>query len=241
MRAIVLAGGLGTRLQQRVPGLPKPMAPVAGRPFLSYVLDRLIAGGMTQITLALGHRAERIRSHFGHTYRQAVLTYVVENEPLDTGGATASAVGGSDDPVLVQNGDTYLALDYAALLRWYGQSPSDAAIVLTRVPDAARYGTVVVEEDRVRGFVEKGRGGEGWINAGVYLLRPSVFAKFGLSGRFSLETDLLQRHCAALAPRAYFSEAFFVDIGVPEDYDRAQRELPAFDASPSAMRVKRPG
>ncbi|TAK43820.1 MAG: D-glycero-D-manno-heptose 1-phosphate guanosyltransferase [Betaproteobacteria bacterium] len=239
MRAIVLAGGLGTRLRQRVPEVPKAMAPVAGRPFLSYLLDRLIAGGVLEIVLALGYRADPIMAHFGSTYRNAALTYLVEREPLGTGGAVAHAVSSlGEEPVLVQNGDTFVDIAYDGLLKWYQQAPVDMAMVLAKVPDTSRYGAVLVERDRVRGFAEKGRAGDGYINAGVYVIRPAVIARFGLAGRFSLETDLLQRHCAALSPAAYFTAAFFIDIGVPEDYERAQRELPASAASPAATRLR---
>lgn len=234
MKAIVLAGGLGTRLQQRVPGLPKSMAPVAGRPFLCHVLDRLIAGGIAEIVLALGYRADVISAHFGSRYRGAALSYSVEAEPLGTGGAVANAARAlGRETVLVQNGDTFIDIDYGALLDWHRQAPADAAMVLARVADTARYGAVVVEGGRVRGFAEKGGTGAGWINAGAYLIRPDVFGAFGLSGRFSLEADLLQRHCEALSPRAYLTEAFFIDIGIPEDYERAQRELPALARSAS--------
>lgn len=234
MKAVVLAGGLGTRLQQRVPGLPKALAPVAGRPFLCHVLDRLIAGGMREIVLALGHRADLVMAHFGSDYGGATLRYSVEAEPLGTGGALANALRTmGDGAALVQNGDTFIDIDFGELLRWYLDSPADAAMVLTRVADVARYGAVLVGNGRVLGFAEKGRHGGGWINAGVYFIHPAVFARFGLSGRFSLEADLLQRHCAALSPRAYLSDAFFIDIGIAEDYERAQRELAARERPPS--------
>ena len=112
MKAIVLAGGLGTRLKKRVPELPKPMAPVAGSPFLEYVLDRLVAGGVSEIILSIGYMANVIMAHFEHTYRTAVVSYAVETEPLGTCGAIAHALRGKgDDPVLVLNGDTFLNID----------------------------------------------------------------------------------------------------------------------------------
>jgi D-glycero-alpha-D-manno-heptose 1-phosphate guanylyltransferase len=226
MKAVVLAGGLGTRLRERVPELPKPMAPVAGRPFLEYLLDRLVKGGVREICLSVGYRSEAVMAHFGHAYRGAAIRYAVEAEPLGTGGAIAHAAQGAD-PVLVLNGDTLLDIDYGALLRWYAEASARVAMVLRAVPDVARYGSVLVADGRVSGFLEKGRGGPGLINAGVYIVQPEVFAAFGLSGKFSFEADLLQAHCAALSPRAWVADAYFIDIGVPEDYDRAQHELPA--------------
>ena len=226
MKAIVLAGGLGTRLRERVPELPKPMAPVAGHPFLEYVLDRLVAGGVREIILSIGYRADVIMAHFGHAYRDAVVSYAVETEPLGTGGAIAHALRGKgNDPVLVLNGDTLLNIDYGELIRWYARAPTQVAMVLREVPDVARYGSVLMSGERVSGFVEKGKSGPGLINAGVYVVQPGVFETFGLSGKFSFEADFLQRHCDVISPRAFLTDAYFIDIGVPEDYDRAQREL----------------
>ena len=226
MNAVILAGGLGTRLSEVVQDLPKPMAMVAGRPFLEYVLDRLIFGGINNITLSVGHKADVIMQHFGNKYCNAVLNYVVENEPLGTGGAIASALHGKGkESVLVLNGDTFLNIDYGKLINWYEQKPAAVAMVLREMPDIGRYGSVVVSGDRVSGFVEKGMVGAGLINAGVYILQPYIYAAFGLSGKFSFETDILQPHCKELSPRAFFTRAYFIDIGLPDDYERAQYEL----------------
>lgn len=227
MKAIVLAGGFGTRLRERVPDLPKPMAPVAGRPFLEYVLDRLVAGGVSEIILSVGYRADVIKGHFGNAYRNATVSYAVESEPLGTGGAIAYAIiGQGDAPVLVLNGDTFINIDYAELMDWYVQSPSQVAMVLREVPDVTRYGSVLVLDGRVSGFAEKGKVGYGLINAGVYVIDPGVFETFGLAGRFGFEADLLQDHCDKLMPRAFITDEYFIDIGIPQDYERAQRELP---------------
>jgi len=204
------------------------MAPVAGRPFLEYVLDRLIAGGVSEIILSVGYQADTIVAHFGHAYRNAVVSYAVETEPLGTGGAIAHALRGKgEDAVLVLNGDTLLNVDYREFMRWYGQSPTQVAMVLREVPDVARYGSVLLSGERVSGFLEKGNVGPGLINAGVYAVQPGVFETFGLSGKFRFEADLLQQYYEALSPRAFLTDAYFVDIGVPDDYERAQRELPA--------------
>jgi len=231
MKAVVLAGGLGTRLRERVPDLPKPMAPVAGRPFLAYVLDALIRDGFTAIVLSVGYRWEAIQAHFGSRYRGADITYAVEEEPLGTGGAIAHAFAEAGitgtEPALVVNGDTFLALDFATLRDWYEEVPAACAMVLRQVDDTSRYGSVSVAGGMVSGFAEKGRSGAGLINAGVYVLQANVFARFELEGRFALEADLLQRHCAALGARAFETTAWFIDIGVPQDFDRAQTELPA--------------
>lgn len=227
MRAVVLAGGLGTRLRSKVPDIPKVMAPVGGRPFLEYVLGRLITGGITEIILSVGYRADVIIRHFGRNYGAAVLDYAVETAPLNTGGAARYALEGrGTDPALVLNGDTLLDLEYAEFAEWYQESPVPIAVVLRKVQDVARYGLVLVSGERVTGFLEKGGSGPGLINAGVYIVQPQVFDNYQLAGNFSLEKDLLQRHYGLLQPRAFITDGYFIDIGIPEDYERAKTELP---------------
>ena len=228
LSAVVLAGGAGLRLRSRVPDLPKPMAPVAGRPFLEYVLDGLLACGVGRIVLAVGHRAEAIMGHFGGRYRGASLRYAVEPTPLGTGGAAARALEGEADvPILVLNGDTLVKADFQAVVHAHAEQHADFTMVVKRAAQSGRFGSVIVSGGRVRGFAEKAADGAGWINAGAYVLQPGLFARFGLEGSFSLEKDLLERHVGALAPLAFETDGYFIDIGVPEDYERAQAELPA--------------
>ena len=229
MKAIILAGGAGTRLRSLVPDLPKPMAPIAGRPFLEYLIERLVQGGVTDLVLSVGHRADAISDHFGGSWGGAAISYAVETEPLGTGGAIAFAAQGcTDNSILVVNGDTYLGINFADLVAWGGSKPAlTAGMVLRAVEDVARYGAVLCADGMVQGFVEKGETGPGLVNAGVYLLNPEIFSQFGLSGRFSLESDLLQPHAEALPLRAYVTDGFFVDIGVPADYLLAQIAIPA--------------
>lgn len=223
----MLAGGLGTRLRPKVPDVPKVMAPVGGRPFLEYVLDRLIVAGITDIILSVGYRSDHIIQHFGRNYGGAVLDYAVENAPLGTGGAVRYALEGrGSDPALVLNGDTLLDLDYVTLTSWYLEAFVPVAVVLRKVPDVARYGSVLVSGERVTAFLEKGGSGPGLINAGVYIVQPKVFDDYKLAGNFSFETSLLQRHYRSLGVRAFVTNGYFIDIGVPEDYERAQLELP---------------
>jgi D-glycero-alpha-D-manno-heptose 1-phosphate guanylyltransferase len=227
MKALVLAGGLGTRLRDRVPDPPKVMAPVAGRPFLEYVLDGLQAGGMRQVILSVGYKSAEIIGHFGNRYRDTAIRYAIESEPLGTGGAIVHALAGEpDEPVLVCNGDTLLDINYRELLRWYAATPAKLAMVLRTLPEVARYGSVLASGAWVVGFEEKGKTGPGLVNAGMYVLEPGIFGELGFSGKFSFEVDFLQPHCATLQPSAYVSEGFFIDIGMPADFDRAQSELP---------------
>ena len=225
-KAIILAGGLGKRLQSAVPNLPKPMAPVGGRPFLEYILDKLMKGNVTDVILSVGYGAEVIQKHFGHSYRTIQLRYSIEHSPLGTGGAIALALNGEDtSPVLVLNGDTLVEIDYQALSVWYAKAPSLVAIVLRHVPDVSRFGAVVLLDERVVGFQEKGQHGPGLVNAGVYIVRPEVFSRYVTGGSFSFETDFLQQYCGDLQPRALITAGYFIDIGTPEDYERAQKEF----------------
>lgn len=233
MKAVILAGGFGTRLRERVPDLPKPMAPVAGRPFIAHLLDRLARAPIDSVMLSTGYQAEAIRRFIGDDWNGLTVEYAEEPEPLGTGGALAYACRSHrEEPWLVLNGDTFVDLDYRSLFDWYHQATEDLAMVLRPVADTARYGAVTVDGERVTGFVEKGRPGAGLINAGVYFLRPALFERYGLTGTFSLEKDLLVPLAALLPPRAFRFEGRFIDIGIPEDYERAQTLLaPAGTAS----------
>lgn len=224
-KAIVLAGGRGERLQSVVPDLPKPMAPVGGRPFLEYILDRLVTAGVTDVILSVGYRAEAIQEHFGRAYRSLQIRYSRERYPLGTGGAMALALKGEDSsPALVLNGDTLVDIDYPALMIWYAQTSAQVAIVLRHVPDVSRYGAVVLLGERVIEFQEKGQTGPGLVNAGVYVVGPEILSKYGSGERFSFETDILQPYCRELQSRAFVTAGYFIDIGTPDDYERAQRE-----------------
>jgi D-glycero-alpha-D-manno-heptose 1-phosphate guanylyltransferase len=223
MQAIVLAGGLGTRLRSVVTELPKPMAPVAGRPFLAWILDRLVQAGFERAVLAVGYRHEVIERHFGHTYRGVALRYSVEAQPLGTGGAlrlAADHVGRW--PVFVLNGDTYLELDYQAMLAAHAKGGEQMSMAVCHVPDAGRYGALDLLGGHVRGFFEKGRAGPGFINAGTYLLSQAVLDRIPRGEPFSFEQQVLVPEVGVIRPAAFATEGLFIDIGVPEDYARAQ-------------------
>lgn len=226
MKAIVLVGGLGTRLRGVVSDVPKPMAPVQGRPFLSFVLDRLLDAGFTDVVFAAGYRHDVLRAHFGSHYRGLALDYSIETEPLGTGGAIRLAwdrVGEAE--IFSLNGDTYAEVDLRAMKAQHLRARPALTVAICHVPDAARYGALDIGNDRVRGFSEKGRSGPGWINAGVYLLGPRVREFFPPRDPFSFEHDLLGRHVEAIDPLAFRSTGRFIDIGTPEDYMQAESLL----------------
>jgi len=228
MEAIILAGGLGTRLRSRLSSLPKVMAPIAGRPFLAILLDQLVDQGCSRIILSVGYLGHLICNAFSNPHRGVPIDYVVEESPLGTGGAIRLALSHARErSVLVLNGDTYLDADFAAMLSLHGSVGSTMTMAVTRVQEMSRYGGVVLDEGYIAGFLEKGRTGPGWINAGVYVLASTFLWPEGLPSRFSFETDLLAPFLSRLRPAAFLCRGHFLDIGTPEDFDRAQNELPA--------------
>jgi D-glycero-alpha-D-manno-heptose 1-phosphate guanylyltransferase len=231
MEAVVLAGGFGTRLRSVVPDLPKPMAPVAGRPFLDILLTLLSRRGFDRIILSLGYMADKVISHFGERFAGMDLVYEVESRPLGTGGALKQALQRcNNDHVFVFNGDTFLDVDVAQIERLWGEY-RDPIIVAVAVPDASRYGRLLIEEGFVAGFEEKGRSGSGLINAGCYVLPAEILAATQIGQHFSFESEFLQDAVRRQAFRAFVSSGDFIDIGVPEDYLRAQSQLAKYVAN----------
>lgn len=227
MEAIVLAGGKGTRLAGVVPNLPKPMAPIAGHPFLRYLLQSLQQQGFTRVILSIGHLAAEIHNGFAHWDGPLEIVFYEENEPLGTGGAIRAAMSmAKNESVFVLNGDTFATVDYAAMQQQHIATASTLSLALMPVPDTARYGAVQVDGTRVLGFSEKGRTGPGYINAGVYLMQRTLLESLNLPERFSFEEQVLMQHLHDLHPTAFLANGYFIDIGIPEDYARAQEELP---------------
>ena len=224
--AIILAGGFGTRLRGIVDDVPKPLAPVAGRPFLAWLLDRLAASGMRRCILATGYMADVIEQRIGTRWQGMDIAYSVEPEPLGTGGAIRLATGLlHGDAVHVLNGDTWLEYDPMALESAARKVGMPMAIALARVDDVARYGAVDIDQDRVIGFREKGEAGAGWINAGCYFLGTDALAALPAHDAFSFEQAVLQPRAVAGEVAAFTTTAGFIDIGVPEDYAQAQLQF----------------
>jgi D-glycero-alpha-D-manno-heptose 1-phosphate guanylyltransferase len=228
MEAVVLAGGLGTRLRSVVPDLPKPMAPVAGRPFLEILLSSLARQGVARVVLSVGHRAAQIVEHFGAAYDGLEIDYAVEDSPLGTGGAVRLALSRCrSEPVLVLNGDTFLELDLPAL--WACWRADRAPVVVAReVEDTARFGRMRIEDGRVIAFAEKGVAGPGTINGGVYLVPRDLLDGFEPGRAFSIESDFFTPQAGRRTIRAFVARGRFIDIGVPDDYARAQSLLAPF-------------
>ena len=225
--AVVLAGGFGTRLRSVVSDVPKPMARVAGRPFLELLLAHLARNGFGRVVLSVGYLADVIREHFGDAWRGLEIDYAVESEPLGTGGAIRAALARcSGDVVYVFNGDTYLALDCAQTDAQWDRTRLPI-IVGRRVEDTARNGRLDVDDDgRILRFLEKeASGGPGLINAGCYVLPRAIVEDFPSQERFSFEMDYLREAVVRRVFMACPTDAEFIDIGTPDDYARAQTLL----------------
>ena len=221
--AVILAGGLGTRLRGVVGDIPKPLAPVAGRPFLAWLLDALADQGLRRVVLATGYRGDQVEATLGTSWRGMTLGYSREAAPLGTGGALALAARClAQDTFLVLNGDTWLALDYAAFGTAVPGCGARVGVALAKVPDVSRYGSVRLDGDRITGFNEKGRSGPGFINAGVYCMHRELFDDRPVDAAFSLERDVLLPAVAREPVVGYTQTREFIDIGVPDDYRRAQ-------------------
>ncbi len=225
MEAIVLAGGLGSRLRPVVPDLPKPMALVAGRPFLEILLTLLVERGFAHVVLSLGYMAQHVSDHFGDQFASMRLTYEVEDTPLGTGGAVRRALRRCESKhVYVLNGDTYLDLEFSEV-ECHWQQVQGPIIVAREVPDTARFGRLDTADGRVLGFSQKGVAGPGLINAGCYVFPRDIACGFPRAEAFSLETDVLAKLVTQRPLHCFVSRGKFIDIGVPEDYARAQSEL----------------
>lgn len=225
MEAIVIAGGFGTRLRQIIADVPKPMAPIAGRPFLEILLNSLARKGFKRVILSLGFMAEKISSYFGKQHAGMELIYVVENQPLGTGGGVRLAMEKmTTDHVFVFNGDTFLDLEVDDVEHQW-QLRHNPIIVAREVPETSRYGRLIVDGYVAKGFVEKGVVGSGLINAGCYALMRGQLDCFPVAQSFSLEVDFLSHAINRGEFDVFTTNGKFIDIGVPEDYARAQTML----------------
>ncbi len=226
MKAFVLAGGLGTRLKPRFGDLPKPLAPLGGRPFLARQLDWLAGLGVRRAVILAGYGAEQLRAALGGGVPGVALEWSVEPEPLGTGGALKLAEPFVDGPALVVNGDTLGECDPWVLERDRWERGALGAVALYRVEDANARGRVEHAAGRVARFVEKDPGwhGPAWVNGGQYAFSPLLWRHLP-AGASSLERDVLPGLATAGLLAGTESDGRFWDIGTPEDHARAEREI----------------
>lgn len=228
-QAVVLVGGRGTRLGSLTDSTPKPMLPVAGRPFLEYQLAFLRACGIEEVVFCAGYLAEVLRRHFGGQEWQGMrVRYSVESQPAGTGGAVKLAEPLLRPAFFVLNGDTLFEAPLPRLAEAISRGPGTlGAVALREVEDVARYGAVRLQAGLITEFAEKSANGRGWISGGIYCLRKEAL-EFLPSGASSLETDLFPALAVAGRLAGVPGEGYFVDIGLPETLAQAQVELPAW-------------
>jgi D-glycero-alpha-D-manno-heptose 1-phosphate guanylyltransferase len=224
MTAAVLAGGLGTRLRSALNDRPKVLAPVSGRPFLTYLLDMLRAASVRRVVLLTGYKGEQVETALGQYYQGMTLVYSAEPSPLGTGGALHAALPQLDSStILLLNGDSYCGMNLEVFADFHQGKSADASLALTHVDDAARYGRVeTTAQGRVTGFVEKqSTSGPGWINAGVYLLERGLIEEIPTGRPVSLEREVLPTWIERKTVYGQRRTRPFLDVGTPESFLRA--------------------
>jgi D-glycero-alpha-D-manno-heptose 1-phosphate guanylyltransferase len=226
--AIILAGGMGTRLREVISDGPKSMAPINGRPFLEYQLDLLDRWGLKKVILSVGFEREKIQLHFGEEYKSLKLVYAVEDEPLGTGGAILNALRYVDGySVFILNGDTYFDVNLQRLDDFRRIKEADLCLAVRFEIDPARFGLLEFDNNnRITHFYEKSDGiDEGYINGGVYVIRKGYLQHFGLPEKFSFEKDFLQKYYQTEQFYGMRCFSYFRDIGIPADYQKAIDEF----------------
>ncbi len=235
MKALILAGGLGTRLRDVVADRPKPMADAGGRPFLAYLMEQLCTQGFREIVLCVGYLADQVQSYFGDGGRWDLrVDYSVETEALGTAGAIRNAGRFVDGPFLVLNGDSYLQVDYRQVAQCQQRASEIeprlmATVAAVQVEDASCYGTLKLDEAfRIEAFREKVHVETGWINGGAYVLEPAILEWIPRGRSVSLERETFPLLLAeGYHLLAFPASGFFVDIGTPQGYRRFQDYLEA--------------
>jgi len=224
---IILAGGLGTRLRQALPDLPKCMAPVNGKPFIFYLINYLRSQGIEKFIFSLGFMHEVIEAYLNVEFSTLNYQCLIEKEPLGTGGAIlASCYKASEQNVLVVNGDTLFRVDAAKAFINHNKHRSDCTLVLKTMENFDRYGVVELnEDDSIKSFKEKQFYKKGLINGGVYILNTEQFLAEELPSKFSFEKDYLEKYFETRKIYGTVQDAYFIDIGIPEDYFRVQQDL----------------
>jgi len=220
--AIVLAGGFGTRLKSVVKDVPKPLAPINNRAFLEYLFDYLRENGIKKVILSVGYRADLIQNHFGSSYRDISIEYIFEDTPLGTGGAIKKSLESVKESCnFILNGDSFFNIDLRAFKESFDREKADISIALKEMQNFDRYGLIELNQNRVVEFKEKSFCKKGYINAGIYLVKSDILQNFE-SKSFSFESDFLQKSIDSLNIRGFKSDGYFIDIGIPEDYERAK-------------------
>ncbi|WP_087698948.1 D-glycero-D-manno-heptose 1-phosphate guanosyltransferase [Campylobacter jejuni] len=221
MQAIILCGGLGTRLKSVIKDIPKPMAPINDKPFLEFIFEYLKKQSVKEVILAVSYKYEVIKEYFKDEFLGIKIKYSIEKEPLGTGGAIKEALKFIKNELYVLNGDTFFDIDLSKLKL----DKSKICLALKQMNDFDRYGTINIDKHGlVISFKEKVFKKQGLINGGIYLLTKDIFNEFDLEKKFSFE-EFLQENYKKLKARACIFDDYFIDIGVPSDYERFSDEI----------------
>jgi len=226
MEAIILAGGMGTRLQEVVSDLPKPMAQINGKPFLYYLFQWLKQYPIEKLILSVGYLSESIIEYFGDSFCKIPIEYVLEEKPLGTGGAIRFALQKtSGRNTLIINGDTYFPSDINAFYLFHLNNGHLFSIALKRMKNFSRYCSVKCHENTILKFNEKKFCSNGLINGGIYLADRQFFDSKSLPEVFSLENEIFEKEAGSSNLKGLIFDNLFIDIGIPEDYQKAKSIL----------------
>ena len=222
---IILAGGLGTRLASVVKDVPKPMAPVADKPFLDHILNALPLGHVNKIILAVGYKSDKVINYYGDNFEEIPIVYSVEDEPLGTGGGIVLALNHvTQDTALILNGDTFFDVNYEDFWQIHKDSNAPITLALKQMQSPDRYGTVLMEKNTIVKFNEKVKNlSSGLINGGCYWVNRNILEVLPKVEKYSFEKDFLEVSVQKNYLAGYISDGLFIDIGIPEDYERAQQ------------------
>lgn len=225
LTAAILAGGLGTRLRSVSQDRPKVLVEIRGRPFLEYLLDQVAAAGIRYVVLCTGYLGGQVRAAFGDSYGSLHLVYSQESSPLGTAGALRLALPlFKSEAVLVMNGDSFCEANLKAFWAWHCARKACGTLLLVEMRETERYGRVEVGADgHVLCFDEKsGKGGPGWISAGIYLLNSPLLLTIPADRPVSLEREMFSAWISR-GLYGYRSDWRFLDIGTPEGFALAEQ------------------
>lgn len=219
-------------MQEVVRDVPKSLATVNDQPFIRYLLKYLTGQGITKVILSTGYKGDLIRKEIGDQYKSIPVVYAEETEPLGTGGGILHAFQHVEgEQAFVMNGDSLFRIDFRAMETVHNKSEADITIALRELDDTSRYGTVVIDhEKRITGFFEKEKNrGNGYINGGIYLIRKKFMTGMKFPAIFSIEKDCFEKDYLTERMFGYVSRGYFLDIGIPDDYQKAQNDFKRFE------------
>ncbi len=225
--AIILAGGLGTRLKSEVPDLPKCMAPVAGKPFIDYVIKYLLEQGVNGFVFSLGYKHDVVIKHLESTWPNIKYEVAIEKKPLGTGGGIRFASKKvKSKSFFVLNGDTYFAVDLLSMFKNHESNNAQITVALKQMVNFDRYGSVLINQaNQICAFREKTSVDSGLINGGIYLLKKSLIEEISIEDPFSFEKEVLEKYIHKNCIYGFVSDGYFIDIGIPEDFKKANADF----------------